>query len=173
MSLPSTLLASLKINATYTQMEREVRWRMSNLGVKRIDHVALVVVNLEAALLFYRDVLGITPSRILDFPAEGVKIAFLPIGGPEGSQIELLEPVDQSGSIARFLQRQGEGMHHICLEVDDIEDALSQLAASGATVLDAAPRPTAEGRGIFLHPRSTHGVLLELIERSPVNGGAG
>jgi methylmalonyl-CoA epimerase len=143
---------------------------MSNLGVKRIDHVALVVVNLEAALLFYRDVLGISPSRILDFPAEGVKIAFLPMGGPEGSQIELLEPVDQSGTIARFLQRQGEGMHHICLEVDNIEDALTQLQASGATVLDSTPRPTAEGRGIFLHPRSTHGVLLELIERSPVPG---
>jgi methylmalonyl-CoA epimerase len=143
---------------------------MSNLGVTRIDHVAIVVVNLESALLFYRDVLGITPSRILDFPGEGVKIAFLPMGGPEGSQIELLEPVNQGSSIARFLQKQGEGMHHICLEVDNIEDALTKLQASGATVLDSIPRPTAEGRGIFLHPRSTHGVLLELIERSPANG---
>jgi methylmalonyl-CoA epimerase len=143
---------------------------MANLGIKRIDHVALAVVNLEAALLFYRDVLGITPSRVLDFPAEGVKIAFLPTGGPEGSQIELLEPIDQSGTIARFLQRQGEGMHHICLEVDNIEDALAELQTSGATVLDAAPRPTAEGRGIFLHPRTTHGVLLELLERSPAHG---
>src|SRR5215472_4789329 len=143
---------------------------MANLGIKRIDHVALAVVNLEAALLFYRDVLGITPSRVLDFPAEGVKIAFLPTGGPDGSQIELLEPIDPSGTIARFLQRQGEGMHHICLEVDNIEDALTQLQASGATVLDAAPRPTAEGRGVFLHPRSTHGVLLELLERSPAHG---
>jgi len=138
---------------------------MLSQGVKRIDHIAVVVGSLEAALAFYRDTLGIEPSRIIDFPREGVKIAFLPLGGQSGSTIELLEPTDLSSGVGRFLQRRGEGMHHICLEVRDIDGALAELQAAGAELLDATPRPTAEGRGIFLHPRGTHGVLLELIQR--------
>jgi methylmalonyl-CoA epimerase len=134
-------------------------------GVKRIDHVAIVVRDMEAALRFYRDTLGIAPSRILDFPREGVKIAFLPLGGPGGSEIELLEPIDPLGSVARFLEKRGEGLHHLCLEVEDIDQALAELTAAGAAVLDSAPRPTAEGRGIFLHPKGTGGVLLELVQR--------
>jgi methylmalonyl-CoA epimerase len=139
-------------------------------GIKRIDHVALVVRDLETALRFYQDVLGITPSRQLDFPDEGVKIAFLPLGGPGGSEIELLQPVGSDSGIARFLEQRGEGMHHICLEVEDIDRALRELQESGAALLDTSPRPTAEGRGIFLHPRSSHGVLLELIQHAPADG---
>jgi methylmalonyl-CoA epimerase len=134
-------------------------------AVKRIDHVAVVVRSLEAALAFYRDTLGLSPSRVLNFPAEGVKIAFLPMGGPGGSEIELLEPIDPAGSVARFIEKRGEGLHHICLEVPDIDRALAELRAAGAVVLDEAPRPTAEGRGLFLHPRGTGGVLLELVQR--------
>src|SRR6478672_5590286 len=134
-------------------------------GVKRIDHVAIVVRELDTALGFYRDILGIAPSRVIDFPSEGVKIAFLPMGGPGGSEIELLEPTDPAGGVARFLEKRGEGLHHLCLEVEDIETALAELTAAGAAVLDAAPRPTAEGRGIFLHPKGTGGVLLELVQR--------
>ena len=142
------------------------------LGIKRIDHVAIVVASLEAALRFYRNTLGLAPSEIRDFASEGVKIAFLPLGGPGGSQIELLEPTREDTGIARFLEKHGEGMHHICLEVDDVAEALLELQAEGRAVLDAAPRPTAEGRGIFLHPRDTNGVLLELVQRSPENGDA-
>ncbi len=138
---------------------------MLTQGVKRIDHVAIVVRNLDAALRFYRDTLGIVPSRVIDFPREGVKIAFLPMGGPAGSEIELLEPTDPETGIAHFLEKRGEGLHHICLEVSDIDRALSELRADGAPVLDATPRPTAEGRGIFVHPRGTGGVLLELVQR--------
>jgi methylmalonyl-CoA epimerase len=134
-------------------------------GVKRIDHVAIVVRDLETALRFYRDTLGIVPSRVIDFPQEGVKIAFLPLGGPDGSEIELLEPTSAETGVARFLDRRGEGIHHICLEVPDIARALVELRAAGATVLDEIPRSTAEGRGIFLHPRGTSGVLLELVQR--------
>jgi methylmalonyl-CoA epimerase len=134
-------------------------------GVKRIDHVAIVVRDLEATLRFYRDTLGIAPSHILDFPREGVKIAFLPLGGPGGSEIELLEPTDHAGGVARFLEKRGEGLHHLCLEVEDIDEALAELTAAGAAVLDTEPRPTAEGRGIFLHPKGTGGVLLELVQR--------
>jgi methylmalonyl-CoA epimerase len=135
-------------------------------GVKRIDHVAIVVRDMEAALRFYRDTLGVAPSRILDFPREGVKIAFLPLGGPGGSEIELLEPTDPTSGVARFLEKRGEGLHHLCLEVEDIDAALAELTAAGSAVLDTAPRPTAEGRGIFLYPKGTGGVLLELVQRA-------
>ncbi len=134
-------------------------------GVKRIDHVAIVVRDMETALRFYRDTLGVAPSRILDFPREGVKIAFLPLDGQGGSEIELLEPTDPAGGVARFLEKRGEGLHHLCLEVEDIDEALAELTAAGAAVLDATPRPTAEGLGIFLHPKGAGGVLLELVQR--------
>jgi len=134
--------------------------------VKRIDHVAVVVRDLDAALHFYQDMLGIMPSRVLDFPQEGVRIAFLPLGGANGSEIELLEPMNPEGSVARFLEQRGGGLHHICLEVPDIDRALEELRAAGAQVLDETPRRTAEGRGIFLHPKGTGGVLLELVQRT-------
>lgn len=139
---------------------------MLSEGVKRIDHVAVVVRDLDAALRFYRDMLGIAPSRVLDFPLEGVRIAFLPLGGANGSEIELLEPMNPEGGVARFLGQRGGGLHHICLEVPDIDRALEELRTAGAQVLDETPRPTAEGRGIFLHPKGTGGVLLELVQRT-------
>lgn len=139
---------------------------MLSEGVKRIDHVAVVVRDLDTALHFYRDMLGISPSRVLDFPQEGVRIAFLPLGGANGSEIELLEPINPEGSVARFLEQRGGGLHHICLEVPDIDRALAELRAAGAQLLDETPRPTAEGRGIFLHPKGTGGVLLELVQRT-------
>lgn len=139
---------------------------MLTSAIRRIDHVAVVVRSLDSSLAFYRDVLGLRPTRTLDFPREGVKIAFIPVGGPGGSEIELLEVTDPQASIARFLEKRGEGLHHICLEVPDIEGALAELTAAGVAVLDAAPRPTAEGRGIFIHPKAASGVLLELVERA-------
>ena len=132
---------------------------------RRIDHVAIIVRNIEQALAFYRDTLGITPREIKEVPTEQVRIAFLPMGGPGGSEIELLEPTNPDSSLARFLEKRGEGLHHICLEVDDIDAALAGMQAKGAPVLDKQPRLSAEGRAIFLHPKGTHGVLLELVER--------
>ncbi|HUY77962.1 MAG TPA: methylmalonyl-CoA epimerase [Ktedonobacterales bacterium] len=140
---------------------------MLTAGVKRIDHVAIVVRDMEAALGFYRDMLGIAPSQVIDFPSEGVKIAFLPLGGPGGSEIELLEPTSSQTGVVRFLERQGGGLHHICFETPDIETTLAELRAAGALLLDETPRATAEGRGIFLHPKGTGGVLLEIIQRAP------
>jgi len=139
--------------------------------VKRIDHVAIAVRSIDAALGAYRGLLGIQPSAIKTVPTEGVRIAFLPCGGPNGSEIELVEPLDPTNSIARFLEKRGEGLHHICLEVSSIDAALADLKARGALVLDDAPRPTAEGLGIFLHPKGTHGVLLELVERPTEEAG--
>ena len=132
---------------------------------KRIDHVAIIVRNIEQALAFYRDTLGITPSEIKDVPTEQVRIAFLPMGGPGGSEIELIEPTAPDSSLAKFLEKRGEGLHHICLEVDNIDAALSEMREKGAPVLDKQPRIAAEGRAIFIHPKGTNGVLLELVER--------
>lgn len=134
--------------------------------IQRIDHVAIIVRDLEQALSFYRDTLGIEPSAIKDVPSEQVRIAFLPMGGPAGSEIELIQPVTPDSSLVRFLEKRGEGLHHICLEVPDIDAALQEMKAKGAAVLDKQPRLAAEGRAIFLHPRGTHGVLLELLEKA-------
>src|SRR5437016_13057711 len=132
---------------------------------KRIDHVAIIVRSIEQALVFYRDTLGIAPSEIKEVPTEQVRIAFLPMGGPGGSEIELIEPTTPDSSLSKFLEKRGEGLHHICLEVDDIDAALAEMQEKGTTVLDKQPRVAAEGRAIFIHPKAAHGVLLELIEK--------
>jgi methylmalonyl-CoA epimerase len=133
---------------------------------KRIDHVAIIVHSIEQALTFYRDTLGIMPGEVKEVPSEQVRIAFLPMGGPGGSEIELIEPTTPASSLSRFLEKRGEGLHHICLEVDDIDLALREMREKGAAVLDTEPRVAAEGRAIFLHPKGTNGVLLELLEKA-------
>ena len=132
---------------------------------KRIDHIAIIVRDIEQALVFYRDTLGITPGEIKEVPGEQVRIAFLPLGGPGGSEIELIEPTTPDSSLTKFLEKRGEGLHHVCLEVESIDAALAEMQEKGAPVLDKQPRIAAEGRAIFLHPRGTNGVLLELLER--------
>ena len=132
---------------------------------RRIDHVAIIVRNIEQALVFYRDTLGITPSEIKEVPTEQVRIAFLPMGGPGGSELELIEPISPNSSLTRFLEKRGEGLHHICLEVADIDAALAEMQEKGVPVLDKQPRIAAAGRAIFLHPKGTNGVLLELLEK--------
>jgi len=134
--------------------------------MKRIDHVAIIVRNLEQALVFYRDTLGLVPSEVKEVPSEQVRIAFLPMGGPGGSEIELIEPLNLDSSLGRFLEKRGEGLHHICLEVENIDSALQEMRERGAPVLDQHPRQAAEGRAFFLHPKGTNGVLLELLERN-------
>jgi methylmalonyl-CoA epimerase len=133
---------------------------------KRIDHIAIIVRSIEQALVFYRNTLGITPSEIKEVPTEQVRIAFLPMGGPGGSEIELIEPTTPDSSLSKFLEKRGEGLHHICLEVENIDAALQEMQEKGALVLDKQPRMAAEGRAIFLHPKGTNGVLLELLEKS-------
>ncbi|GHO74416.1 methylmalonyl-CoA epimerase [Ktedonobacter sp. SOSP1-85] len=133
---------------------------------KRIDHVAIIVRNIEQALTFYRDTLGIEPREIKEVPSEQVRIAFLPMGGPGGSEIELIEPAATNASLLKFLEKRGEGLHHICLEVEHIDKALQEMQAQEAPVLDQQPRLAAEGRAIFIHPKGTNGVLLELLEKN-------
>ncbi len=139
---------------------------MAVKGVKRVDHIAIVVHNIEEALQFYQSTLGVFPSVVKDFPSEGVRIAFVPVGGADGAKIELLQPLDSTNGVAKFLAKHGEGQHHICLEVEDIDAALEQLQADGAPVLDAIPRLSADGRAVFIHPKGANGVLYELVQRN-------
>lgn len=130
---------------------------------KRIDHIAVAVRNLASALAFFRDRLGLDLEHVAAVEQDRVRVAFLPVGG---TRIELLEPLEGDGPVARFLERRGEGLHHICLEVDDIEAALAELEAAGVELIDRRPRRGAEGLVAFIHPRSSGGVLLELVEKA-------
>jgi methylmalonyl-CoA epimerase len=129
--------------------------------IRRIHHVGIVVRDLDGALACYRDRLGLVFESILDHPSDGVRLAFLAAGD---SKIELLSPTEPGTGVARFLASRGEGLHHVCLEVDDLGTALAGLAASGFELIDAAPRRGAEGPVAFIHPRGTNGALIELIE---------
>ena len=134
-------------------------------STKRIDHIAVVVRDLDAALRVYHDVLGLPLERVEEVPAEKVKVAFLPL--PEGdSEVELVQPTADNTGIARYLAKRGEGMHHICFEVENIEAAMSELSAAGLQVLEEKPRLGSQGQKyVFIHPKTAHGVLIELYER--------
>ena len=130
-------------------------------GMGRVHHVAVVVRDLDGTLAFYRDILGLALETVLPIPADRVTIAFLPVGE---SKIELVMPTDDTTGVARFLEAKGEGFHHVCFEVEDLAETLTRLAIDGVELIDTAPRKGAEGPVAFLHPRSCHGVLVELIE---------
>jgi len=130
-------------------------------GLGKIDHIAVVVRDLEASLRVYRDALGLTLEAVMPIPSDGVRIAFLPVGG---SKIELVEPTVPDTGIARFLEKRGEGFHHVCFEVEHLAETLTRLAIDGVELIDTAPRRGAEGPVAFIHPRSCSGVLVELIE---------
>jgi methylmalonyl-CoA epimerase len=129
--------------------------------IGRVHHVAVVVRDLDAAVASFAGTLGLTLESVQDIPSDRVRIAFLPTGE---SKLELVQPTDASTGVARYLEKNGEGFHHICYEVADLTAALAEQAAAGIELIDAAPRRGAEGPVAFLHPRSFHGVLVELIE---------
>jgi methylmalonyl-CoA/ethylmalonyl-CoA epimerase len=130
-------------------------------GLGRIHHVAVVVRDLDEALGFYRDTLGLPLELVLPVPTDRVRIGFLPVGE---SRIELVEPTDDTTGVARFLASRGEGFHHVCFEVPDLATALDTLARQGVELIDREPRAGADGPVAFIHPRSAHGVLVELVE---------
>jgi methylmalonyl-CoA epimerase len=129
--------------------------------IGKVHHVALVVKSLEGALGLWRDALTLELETVMDIPADRVRIAFLGVGE---SKIELVEPTDDATGVARFLASKGEGFHHVCFEVPNLAEALLRLEIDGIELIDSAPRRGAEGPVAFLHPRSCHGVLVELIE---------
>ena len=130
--------------------------------LKKVDHIGIVVRDIEEALKVYRDALGLPLAHVQEVPEQKVKIAFLPVGDCE---IELVEPTTADSGVARFLEKRGEGLHHICFEVEDIEAALRDLAAKGLRPINRQPRQGAIGRVAFLYPKSAHGVLIELVEK--------
>jgi methylmalonyl-CoA/ethylmalonyl-CoA epimerase len=130
--------------------------------VLRIDHIAVLVEDLESPLKFWQEALGLELTHIQDVPAELAQIAFLPTGG---SEIELVRPTTLDSGLGRYLEKRGPGMHHICLEVDDIDGMLAQLKEKGVQLINEAPKVNADGRKYaFIHPKSANGVMVELYE---------
>ncbi|HET9613655.1 MAG TPA: VOC family protein, partial [Candidatus Limnocylindrales bacterium] len=121
----------------------------------------LIVRSIDEAGRLWHDRLGLALETVLDVPDDRVRIAFLTIGE---SKIELVEPTDDTTGVARFLATKGEGFHHVCLEVANLAETLLRLEIDGLELIDSAPRRGAEGPVAFIHPRSCHGVLVELIE---------
>ncbi len=130
--------------------------------IKRIAHLAVVTDDLEQALRFWRDALGLELGGLHDVAHEGVRVAFLPIGD---SSLEVVLPTREDTGVARFLHKRGPGMHHICLEVEDLEGLLAHLKAQGVQLIHEEPQTSPTGRRYaFIHPKSAGGVLVELYE---------
>ena len=130
--------------------------------IKKIDHVAIVVDDMEKALTFWRDVLGMDLLAVRDVPTENSKVAFLPLSG---SEVELVQPTTEDSGIAKYLAKRGPGMHHVCLQVDDIESMMTQLRAKGVRLINEEPRTAEDGKMYaFIHPESASGVLVELYQ---------
>lgn len=127
----------------------------------RIDHIGIVVRDLQKALEVYETALDLPLKEVVEVPDQKVKVAFLPLGE---SNIELVQPISDDTGIAKYLEKRGEGIHHVCIEVEDIEAALNRLQYHGVQLIDQQPRQGAHGRVAFIHPQGAHGVLLELIE---------
>jgi methylmalonyl-CoA/ethylmalonyl-CoA epimerase len=142
-------------------MSRGPALEVAGRSFGRVHHVAIVVRDLEAALATYGRTLGLPVESVVPIASDGVTIAFLTVGE---SKVELVSPSDPRTGVARFLESRGEGFHHVCFEVADLGLTLEGLATDGVELIDRAPRRGAEGPVAFLHPRSCHGVLVELIE---------
>ena len=127
----------------------------------KVHHVAVIVADIDTSLGFWRDILGLPVELVLPIEQDRVTIAFLPVGE---SKVELVQPTDDTTGVARFLASKGEGFHHVCFEVPDLNAALTRLGLDGIELIDSVARKGAEGPVAFLHPRSCHGVLVELIE---------
>lgn len=131
---------------------------------RKIDHIGIVVADLDQALETYEKTLGFTLLERHDAPEHGVALAFLDAGN---GTLELLAPTDPESGTARFLANRGEGTHHICLAVDDIHAALAELKAKGVRLIDETPRQGVHGLVAFVHPKAAHGVMIELLQRDP------
>lgn len=133
--------------------------------IKRIDHIAIVVDDIDLALGFWRDALGLDLTHVEDVPDQEAAVAFLPTGE---SEVELVKPTSTTSGVARYLAKRGPGIHHICFEVEDIARTLETLKARGVRLIDETPKIGTGGKQIaFVHPESTHGVLVELYQLTP------
>ncbi|HZA41323.1 MAG TPA: methylmalonyl-CoA epimerase [Actinomycetota bacterium] len=132
--------------------------------LSKIQHVALAVADMEAALAFYKDVWGLEVSHRERVESDGIEEAMLPLGD---SFLQLIAPTAETSTVAKFIERRGEGLHHIAYEVDDVAASLAQLESAGATLIDDQARRGGGGHLVaFVHPKGNHGVLVELVQRS-------
>lgn len=137
-------------------------WRRRAIMIKKISHIAIVVPELDDAMAFWVEALGLPLDYLEHVPDQDVEVAFLPAGE---SDIELLQPLDQESGVSRFMQKRGPGMHHICFEVENIEAMLVRLKEAGVPLIDEEPTIGTGGKKIaFIHPKGTGGVLVELYE---------
>ena len=130
--------------------------------IKKVEHIGVAVKSVDESVRVFRDILGLPMEKVYASDAIKTKIAFFPLGE---STIELVEPMDPSSPVAKFIEKRGEGIHHLCLGVENVAAALREFEAKGIELLNKEPRKTADGRVIaFLNPKSTNGVLIELEE---------
>lgn len=133
------------------------------MNISHIEHIGIAVKNLEESIKYYENVLGLKCYAIEEVKDQKVKTAFFMVGQ---TKIELLESTDPEGPIGKFIEKKGEGIHHLAFAVDSVENALNEAAEKGVQLIDKAPRKGAEGLNIaFLHPKSTMGVLTELCSK--------
>ena len=132
---------------------------------RHIHHVCIAVRDIEATLESYTALFDLEETEIQEIEDQRVKAALVKIGG---SELEFIEPTDPDGGIARFIEKRGEGMHHICFEVDDLQKTLDGLAARDVRLIDRTPRKGLAGMIAFLHPRATGGTLIELVDKDSV-----
>ena len=153
-------IALLSTAAKQKKLIKESNLKMKTL---KIDHIGVAVKSIEESLDFYSNTLGIKATDFEEVTEQKVKVAFLPCGD---SELELLETTDPEGAVGRFIEKNGEGVQHIAIRVDDLESALAELKEKGIRLIDETPRYGAGGARIaFIHPKATNGVLLELCER--------
>ncbi|MGG1680026.1 methylmalonyl-CoA epimerase [Neobacillus sp. NRS-1170] len=136
--------------------------------IKKVDHIGIAVKSLENALPFYTEVLSLPLLKIEVVESQKVKVAFLQAGE---TKLELLEPVSEESTIAKFIEKRGEGIHHVALGVNSIEERIMELKEKGIRMIDESPRLGAGGAHIaFMHPKSSSGVLYELCEKKGLKG---
>ena len=126
-------------------------------------HTCMAVRNIEKTLALYRRIFGLGETEIEEVTDQGVRVAIVSVGG---TQLEFIEPTDPGGAIARFIERRGEGLHHICFEVEVLQGTLDRLDSNDVDLIDKSPRKGLAGMVAFIHPRSTGGTLIELVDES-------
>jgi len=129
--------------------------------IKKINHVAIVVRDIEESLKFWESALALKLHHVEDVPSQASKVAFIPVGE---SEIELVQPTTEDSGLAAYLEKRGEGMHHLCIEVDDIEAKMQELKDSGVRMINDVPQVLPGRKMAFIHPKSASGVLVELYE---------
>ncbi|HCU57330.1 MAG TPA: methylmalonyl-CoA epimerase [Anaerolineaceae bacterium] len=129
--------------------------------IKKINHVAIVVQDIDEALGFWRDQLGLELDHIEEVPSQASKVAFMPVGG---SEVELVQPTDPQSGLGKYLEKRGEGLHHLCIEVDDIDAMLDLLKEKGVRLINETPLDLPGRRMAFIHPKAGNGVLIELYQ---------